>query len=533
MASSYQKICIVGSGLSAYGALIASMVRDFDITIIDVGEDIPGHVATQVSQIDKQNPSIVHLGIIKIASQEGIQGLTKKDLPKKTLFGSKYFYHEETLDSLHKLPFSEAMGGYSVAWGAAVLPPNRDDLLEAPFAYADLTRSIQSLAPHLNLPFYDDGLTQEFPNFTERDQNTSGIKLSKSQTVLLERLLKLQDSQGKSRCLIGQARLLTRSEGENQCRYCGMCSHGCVFNSIFSSKNEIQKLIEKNRINYLGNRRVVSIEEVEGQTRVHAINIRTGEDETFDYGVVFVAAGAVNSTKIAIKSLDLKEQEMRFLKTGGFVRPYFSLKKLGFDWPNQNTQANVFMEIWDPRVSNYWVHSQISTANEIVILGLGFMKRSFAQKLIAPLRNFFLQRLVVVMTNMHSKDGPHYEISSESEGDSQIFHGSLEIPKPYRDAERRVERLIKKKLFRLGLISIPFTRKGVSNGPGYHIGGSMAMNSSGPLSTDELGRLQAHQNVFFVDTSVLPMIPGTTIGLFAMANAHRIASKVLSIKHLE
>jgi choline dehydrogenase-like flavoprotein len=61
----------------------------------------------------------------------------------------------------------------------------------------------------------------------------------------------------------------------------------------------------------------------------------------------------------------------------------------------------------------------------------------------------------------------------------------------------------------------------------------MAMKGSGPLSTDELGRLQAHQNIFFVDTSVLPMIPGTTIGLFAMANAHRIASKVLSIKDLE
>jgi hypothetical protein len=533
MANKSQKICIVGSGLSAYGALIASMVRDFEITIIDIGENIPEHIATQVSQMDKQKPSLVHLGIINIASQEGIQTLTKRDLPKKTLFGSKYFYHEETLDDSHKLPFSEAMGGYSVAWGAAVLPPNKDDLLEAPFAYEDLARSIQILAPHLNIPFYEDGLTQEFPNFMERDQNSSGLKLSKSQTVLLERLLKLQVTDGKSKCLIGQARILTRSEGENRCRYCGMCSHGCVFNSIFSSKNEIQKLVEENRISYLGNRRVLSVEEVEGQVRIHAINLRSGEDEIFDFDTVFVAAGAVNSTKIAMKSLDLKELAVRFLKTGGFVRPYFSLNKLGLDWPNQNTQANIFMEIRDPSVSNYWIHSQISTANEIVILGLGFMKRGFMQKFIAPLRDFFLQRLVVVMTNMHSNDGPHYEISAVAVGNSQNFLGSLEIPKPYLRAERRVERLIKKKLLRSGLLSIPFARKGVSNGPGYHVGGSLAMKGASPLATDELGRLQGHQNVFFVDTSVLPMIPGTTIGLFAMANAHRIASKVLGTIHLE
>jgi hypothetical protein len=306
-----------------------------------------------------------------------------------------------------------------------------------------------------------------------------------------------------------------------------------VFNSIFSSKNEIQKLVEENRISYLGNRRVLSVEEVEGQVRIHAINLRSGEDEIFDFDTVFVAAGAVNSTKIAMKSLDLKELAVRFLKTGGFVRPYFSLNKLGLDWPNQNTQANIFMEIRDPSVSNYWIHSQISTANEIVILGLGFMKRGFMQKFIAPLRDFFLQRLVVVMTNMHSNDGPHYEISAVAVGNSQNFLGSLEIPKPYLRAERRVERLIKKKLLRSGLLSIPFARKGVSNGPGYHVGGSLAMKGASPLATDELGRLQGHQNVFFVDTSVLPMIPGTTIGLFAMANAHRIASKVLGTIHLE
>lgn len=49
-------------------------------------------------------------------------------------------------------------------------------------------------------------------------------------------------------------------------------------------------------------------------------------------------------------------------------------------------------------------------------------------------------------------------------------------------------------------------------------------HAPGPWESDLLGRLPAFRRVHAVDSSVLPSIPGTTITLGVMANAHRIGS---------
>ena len=266
------------------------------------------------------------------------------------------------------------------------------------------------------------------------------------------------------------------------------------------------------------------------KVEIGALNLASGLEETFEADYVFVAAGAVNSTKIAVKSFGLEREDIRFQKTGGFVRPYFSLRKIGLDWPQQNTQANIFMEIRDINLSKFWIHSQVSTPNEIVILGLGFLSSRKLIRLLSPLRNFFLRHLIVIMTNLHSTAGPFYDLKTVTMGDAIKFDGVLRISKTYLKFEKRVESKIKRKFRRIGFFAIPFTKKGVSNGPGYHLGGSMPIGGEGKLSTDSLGRFDQNSKISFVDTSVLPCIPATTIGLFAMANSHRITTNVLKLK---
>jgi len=48
------------------------------------------------------------------------------------------------------------------------------------------------------------------------------------------------------------------------------------------------------------------------------------------------------------------------------------------------------------------------------------------------------------------------------------------------------------------------------------------------LDTDILGRVNAWEHIHVVDTSVFPSLPGTTIGLLAMANAYRIVDKTMA-----
>jgi len=521
------EIVIIGSGLSAYGAISAAIDLNAQITIIDIGDVLPEKISNVMSTIQNEPPAKVHKSIADISRYGNDLRLGKREMPKKTVFGSKYFYKEESLAGLAVLPFSEAFGGYSVAWGAAVLPPTSNDLPNLPFAYLELQDSIVSLASRLRMPFLHDALTEYFPNYGEKNMDEV-LQLSKSQKVLLDRILQLQEFDPDDVCVVGQSRLLTETSGPRSCKYCGMCSHGCIYNSIFSSSQEIGQLVKDHRVKYLSGKKVISLGEVDGRVTIFSVDVNSGDKETFGADYVFVAAGAVNSTKIAIKSFGLEKEDVVFQKTGGFVRPYFSLRKIGFDWPEQNTQANIFLEIKSKELSRYWIHSQVSTPNEVVTLGLGYLSSKLVMKSLSPLRNFFLKRLVLVMTNLHSSNGPYYDLITKIDGDFLVFDGELKIPKTYLSAERRIELKIKKKFRKIGLFAIPFTKKGVSNGPGYHIGGSMPSGGSSKLSTDSLGRFTDNSRISFVDTSVLPCIPATTIGLLAMANSYRITKSVLS-----
>ena len=522
-----KNVFVVGSGLSAYGAIIAALDSNFKVTVLDTGSLLPDSIASKISGIDKTSPMAVHSDIFRISNESHKHKLGSKNLPKKTVFGSKYFYQEEALEDSNKLPFSEAMGGYSVAWGAAVLPPRLEDLPNLPFEYEDLLDSIEILARYLPLPYFEDDLTPYFPNFGIGVRN-GNVKLSPSQKSLLQNLLKLDDSSKEQVCMVGQSRLLTTTSGKSGCQYCGMCSHGCIYASIFSTEKAILDLILIGKIDYLPQHRVISVSETDNNVSIYATNMESGLSKRFLADHVFIAAGAVNSTKIAVESYRLQNEEIKIQKTGGFVRPYFSIKKNGFDWPIQNTQANAFMEIRDTQLSNFWIHSQISVPNEIVILGLGHLSGSLFSRFVARPRRFFLSHLVLVMTNLHSSTGPFYRLSTVSTDEGLKFVGKLEIPQEYRRHENKVDRYLRNKFLKIGLIAIPFAKKGVSNGPGYHIGGSIPMGQSGHLATDCLGRFPGARNILFVDTSVLPCIPATTIGLLAMSNAHRIVSKFLS-----
>ena len=525
---SQNRVIIIGSGLSGYASALAALDKDCQVTILDVGEKLPSLIADKISKMNKTNPQDISLQIMKLNEGENTNKLSGKKMPQKTLFGSKYFYKEIEIKDGHSVPYTEAFGGYSVAWGAAVLAPQASDLEGFPTGYQNLKKSLDYVANQISLPHFNDPLAEFFPNFGEPNLS---IKLSASQQNLLRNVSRLNKFTDKSICVSGQARVATKSDGDRACQYCGMCSHGCVFNSIFSSEREIFDLATSRKINYQSQKKVVKIVEESDVVKVVALN-SDGRLEEFLADLVFVAAGAINSTRIAMSMKQTKEK-IFLQKTGGFVRPYFSVKKNGFDWPNQNTQSNIFLEIRNPKISRHWVHSQISTPNEIVIQGLGFLDKSFLRFILTPLRKFLLSHLVIVMTNLHSNDGPFYELDFNNASDTLGLSGELVISKHCRKTEGKIDRYLKSKFFRIGMLAIPFARKGITNGPGYHLGGSLKMGGKGPLGTDSLGRLSGSKNVHFVDTSVLPCIPATTIGFLTMANAHRIVTTRLSTDFFE
>jgi hypothetical protein len=244
-----------------------------------------------------------------------------------------------------------------------------------------------------------------------------------------------------------------------------------------------------------------------------------------------LAAGAVNTARIMLQSQNMLGFEVSIKQTGGFLQPFVSAVHYPVAWPKQNTQSNLFLEFMEPRVSDKWVHVQISQPNEVAMSKLG-LNHSTVNSVRGKLARLVSGNLVIAMVNTHSTSGSQYVIrigTDRINGVAQIESKGIRNPDHSQIMTLLNSRL--KRIFRRrGMMAIGFLRQDWFASLGYHFGSSfpMSANPKLPTDTDNLGRPFGWQNVHIVDTSVLPSIPGTSIGLLTMANAHRIATSALT-----
>lgn len=100
------------------------------------------------------------------------------------------------------------------------------------------------------------------------------------------------------------------------------------------------------------------------------------------------------------------------------------------------------------------------------------------------------------------------------------------------DAKKIINRVVKELFSNFSSIGVwpilPLTKIGLP-GDGNHIGGVFPMKRA-PVQweSDAYGRVKGWQRIHIVDASVMPTLPAPTLSYSVMANAHRIASKVVA-----
>ena len=137
----------------------------------------------------------------------------KNNLPKKLAFGSAYFYGEPSIlysnidEANNPLPpFSLARGGFSVGWGASVLPAHDCDLQDWPIQSIDLQKYYEEVLSELPLSAEHDELSEFFPLHTDKFDS---LKLTTGNTQLLSAFKKNIDKLKNMNAVAGKARLLT------------------------------------------------------------------------------------------------------------------------------------------------------------------------------------------------------------------------------------------------------------------------------------------------------------------------------------
>jgi choline dehydrogenase-like flavoprotein len=451
--------------------------------------------------------------------------------PMKLAFGSRHFYGEPGRDLPIVAdgvapPFSHARGGLSTGWGASVLLPHDDDLDAWPIRQA-------ALAPHAaralrGVPYSarTDALSRHFP--LVRDDAVP-LQQSPATRGLLDDLARGLGADTADDVAFGQARLLTRAEegpaGEPGCRTCGECMSGCVYGAIHTAAQSLAALQARGAIDYEAGVRVDTLREGKDAVTV-AVTRSDGTTESPTFERVFLAAGAVGSTWIMLRSLAHFDRPVRLLSTGGFVVPLWRRQAPHSAWPVLNTQAGVFLEFRERTLSSHWVHTQLSTFNEMALSLIG--ARTTSPGPWARAKRRLLEHLVVAHANFHSDHANAFVVSVAPGAGSLMLRTTVEDRAAVRTAHRAYLRRLAQLLRRCRTHPIPFLAQHGMRGDSFHVGGSLPMRTvpQEATETDLLGRPRGWRRVHVVDSSTFPSLPGTTIGLLAMANAWRIASEI-------
>lgn len=518
-------VAVIGSGLSAIGAIKALRAQGIRPVVIDQGELLDDQRTSRIEELARRQPAEWSKQERRdLGSNPSLQD--GSSIPKKLVFGSDYFYGKPSAKAPLEFsgnlpPFSYALGGLSAGWGAAVLPPQACDLADWPVEAKELDAYCAKVLAELPYSARDDGLSLDFPLLSS---DKEALRPSRSERWLLE-ALEAASILEKGKTVFGQARLLVNAASSEQgCRYCGQCMSGCVYGAIYKAGDEIMALRERGEIEYRPGHLVQRLVEADEMVVVTSVDV-AGTQHSMAFDRVFVAAGAANSARLVMDSLGLYGKKVPLLTRGGFVIPMLSLRRIPSEWPNCNTQPGLFMELRSKGLE-HWVHVQISTENELLLQKLGV--GADANGLVEHIKRRVASHIVLLFVNYHSDHAGRYVLSLEPPAGGEkasrlisVHHGAYPQWKVWRKSWMQLLSVFAK------IGCFPLFPLAKLNSGAYHVGGSLPMRRqpAGDLETDDLGRVRAWKRVHIVDTAVFPTLPGTTIGLLAMANAYRIVDK--------
>jgi choline dehydrogenase-like flavoprotein len=493
------------------------------VLVLDAGDRIEPGKMDVFEALAERDPEEWSPRLARLA--RGTFPVDLKHVPLKPAFGSLFAYARDDddlpigLDNAETLP-SLAYGGLSNCWGAAILPFRERDIADWPISLAELEPHYRAVLRFVPIAAEHDELAEILPLYRDAP---SALRRSPQTAKVLRHLRKHRVALSAAGFHFGASRLAVVAAAEQQraCRYSGMCLYGCPYGAVYNAADTLTDLMRDGKIDYRGGVYVDRVTEVDDGVRIdfHRRG-HTGDGGWLFASRVFVACGAISSTRLMLESMGCAHVKRRLHDSQYFVVPLLTMHAAKVNVANQgNTLAQMFVELDDRAIAERTMHLQLYGYNDIMLAALARrLSRDPAtlERLLQPL----LGRVVVAQGYLHSADSPGLTLRCE---DGRVGVTGDDGALGAERVKKFVRRLaVSARL--LGMLPIPgFVQVG-RPGKSNHIGGSLPMREEpGEMETDTLGRPLGWGRVHVVDAAIFPSLPATTVTLSVMANAHRIA----------
>ena len=425
---------------------------------------------------------------------------SKQNIPIKTFsFNKKYKDFFKPMEVLE----SHSFGGLSNVWGGSALRFLKKDFSEWPISYEELINFYDECEKIMNVTHYNDDISNEL-KIDNNQKNDSKLKLYSYFIKDFLKKYKMNDNytMGYSRVALNEKK------------------------QAFNTRDYIEKLINQKKIEYIKN--LVLEKFIINNDKIIELKFKNS-DTKISTKKLFLGAGAINTPKIVINSLEEKE-DLTVKESQVFFIPAIYRGKILNSNYNQHTltqsqfffKKNIKLDIG--KISYQIKYDPLLTQS--------LLKRQFGflSKLIPK---FLINRIFFISGFIHSKYSTYYAVIKNNDLKVDVVE-NIENKKMIKfeilNQLKILEKIHKFDLFKFFLKLGDF---GIS----YHLGSSIPMikkeelgNKKNKLYTKENGEISLFKNVFIIDSSSFSNIPGGSISLTIMANALRVATENINDK---
>jgi choline dehydrogenase-like flavoprotein len=436
-------------------------------------------------------------------------------------------------------PFlSFSRGGLGVGWGANALSFDDDDLRDWPISFRDLEVAYAEACRRMPIAAPADALSVYFPGVMP---NQPAVRLGRHDATLLAAFERRAEGiRRRSHVQLGHARIaaVTTPGDPAACRYCGRCLWGCPAGSLYDpASSTLAECQSHAGFNYRPGRMVLSLEARDGKvTGVRYRALDTGEEKTEACDAVFLAAGALQSGSIFLRTLQrdlafadghVQTHTTRSVMDTLVVKiPYILLRHVGLKPEDAQFQYNrLILAHRKPRDSGWPMHchGELLSLNSLIYhpliesipLGSRLAMQTFARlhAALGAVTYFFPDRQLAGngLTLIQDRDSPTGDRVHIHYRDSADKHALI------RDTVMDTRRALRM------LGCLPWSAEVAPAGAGIHYAGTIPMGE-GPLCSDLTGRANAYRNLYLCDGASFPSLPSKSITLNLVANAIRVAT---------